>query len=173
MNGIILYKSKYGATKRYADWLAERTGFFCMKTEEADIKKLSDYDVILLGGGIYASSIAGLSFLNMNIDKLKDKKIIIFCCGASPYEQGAFEAIVSHNLKGDLAGIPCFYLRGAFDMGVMTWKDRTLCRMLHKALAKKNPDTYEVWEKALVEAFESEKADWTDKAAIEPIIAAI
>lgn len=27
MNGIILYTSKYGSTKRYADWLAEETGF--------------------------------------------------------------------------------------------------------------------------------------------------
>ena len=27
MKGIILYKSKYGATKRYAQWLSEETGF--------------------------------------------------------------------------------------------------------------------------------------------------
>ena len=40
MNGIIIYKSKYGATKKYAEWIAERTGFACMKTDEADVKKL-------------------------------------------------------------------------------------------------------------------------------------
>jgi hypothetical protein len=27
MKGIILYQSKSGATKRYADWLIEKTGF--------------------------------------------------------------------------------------------------------------------------------------------------
>ena len=27
MNGIILYQSKYGATKKYAQWLSEKTGF--------------------------------------------------------------------------------------------------------------------------------------------------
>ena len=27
MNGVILYQSKYGATKRYAEWLSEETGF--------------------------------------------------------------------------------------------------------------------------------------------------
>jgi len=47
MSGIILYKSKYGATKQYADWISERTGFSCIKTDAADIKKLSDYDVTL------------------------------------------------------------------------------------------------------------------------------
>ena len=30
MKGIILYRSKYGATKRYADWLAQETGFDCI-----------------------------------------------------------------------------------------------------------------------------------------------
>ena len=92
MSGIILYKSKYGAAKQYAEWIAERTGFSCIRTEDADIKKISDYDVIVLGGGIYASGIAGLSFLKKNTGKLKGKKIIVFCCGASPYEQKAFEA---------------------------------------------------------------------------------
>ena len=29
MKGIILYQSKYGATKKYAQWLSERTGFYC------------------------------------------------------------------------------------------------------------------------------------------------
>ncbi len=27
MKGIIVYKSKYGATKKYAQWLREETGF--------------------------------------------------------------------------------------------------------------------------------------------------
>ena len=30
MNGIILYQSKYGATKKYAQWLSEETGFCCV-----------------------------------------------------------------------------------------------------------------------------------------------
>ena len=82
MNGIILYKSKYGATKKYADWLSASTRFSCVETDKADIGMVSGYDVIILGGGIYASGIAGLSFFKKNIDKLKDKKLIVFCCGA-------------------------------------------------------------------------------------------
>ncbi len=37
-NGIILYQSKYGATKKYADWLKEATGFDCIETKKADIR---------------------------------------------------------------------------------------------------------------------------------------
>ena len=173
MNGIILYRSKYGATKKYAEWISERTGFPCMLTNKADVKTLEQYDTILLGGGIYASGIAGLSFLRKNIGELAGKKIIVFCCGASPYEPKAYEAIVKHNFKGELEGIPCFYCRGTFSMSEMTFKDRTLCRLLRKVVAKKNPEEYEPWEKGLMEVREDEAGDWTDVAYIEPILAAL
>ena len=34
--GIILFQSKYGATKKYADWLAEMTGYDCAETKNAN-----------------------------------------------------------------------------------------------------------------------------------------
>ena len=165
MNGVILYQSKYGATKRYADWLSEETGFQCIETRKADINEIVTYDAIILGGGLYASGIAGLSFLKKNISKLTGKKIIVFCCGASPYEENAFQQIKEHNLKGNLSDIPVFYCRGAWDMDAMSFKDRTLCNLLRKAVAKKDPSDYEIWEKALMAAGDN-KCDWTDKKKI-------
>ena len=50
MNGVILYQSKYGATKRYADWLSEETGFQCIETRKADINEIVTYDTIIFGG---------------------------------------------------------------------------------------------------------------------------
>lgn len=61
--GFILYQSKYGATKKYAKWLQEATKFDCIRTKKADIATIAKYDTIILGGGVYASGIAGLSFL--------------------------------------------------------------------------------------------------------------
>ena len=169
MRGIILYTSKYGATKRYADWLAEETGFDSIETKRAKISDIRQYDTIILGGGIYASSIAGLSFLKKNIGQLQGKKIIVFCDGASPYEEKAFEQMKSHNLKDLLAGLPCFYCRGAWDVDAMNLVDRNLCKMLRKAVAKKDPSEYEVWEQALMAAGE-ESCDWTDPKYLEPIL---
>lgn len=169
MNGIILYQSKYGATKKYADWISEETSFSCVETKKAVIDDIVKYDTIILGGGIYASGIAGLSFLKKNIKQLSNKKIIVFCCGASPYEESAFQQIKSSNMKDALTNIPLFYCRGSWDMDSMSFKDRTLCNMLRKAVSKKNPDDYEVWEKALMAAG-NEKCDWTDKEYIKPII---
>lgn len=169
MKGIILYKSKYGATKKYADWLSEKTAFTCMEIREANIESVKEYDVIILGGGIYASGIAGLSFLKKNIDVLKTKKIIVFCIGASPYDEKAFQEIKNHNMTGILSDIPLYYCRGAWNVSAMNIIDKGLCKMLQKAIAKKEPSKYEIWEKALAEAG-NENHDWTDEKYIEPIL---
>lgn len=169
MKGIILYKSKYGATKKYANWLAEETGFPCAEVNKADFQQVKACDIIILGGGIYASGISGISFLKKNISSLNGKKIAVFCCGASPYDKKAFNEIKAYNLKGSLSDIPCYYCRGAWNMTSMSFKDRTLCNMLRKVVSKKSPDDYEVWEKALMEAGDND-CDWTDKNYLKPII---
>lgn len=170
MKGIILYQSKYGATRKYAKWLSEETGFPCTEIKLADSSDVQRYDTIILGGGIYASGIAGLSFLKKNINSLRGKRILVFCVGASPYDEKAYQEIVAHNMKEKLSNIPCFYCRGAWDMDAMNVVDRNLCKMLKKAVAKKDPKDYEVWEQALM-AVGDEKCDWTDKKYIEPILA--
>lgn len=170
MNGIILYQSKYGATKKYADWLSEATGFPAQDIRRTKASDLRGYDLFLVGGGIYASGIAGLSFLKKNPGVWKGKRVLVFCVGASPYDENAFAQIVRRNLTGDLTGLPCFYCRGAYDMARMHVVDRTLCGLLRKSVQKKAPEEYEPWEQALVEAGDS-PCDWTDKAYLQPLLA--
>ena len=81
----------------------------------------------------------------------------------------AFEEIKKHNLKDDLKGIPVFYGRGAWDEAKMTWKDRTLCKILQKSIAKKDPSTYEPWMQALMCAV-GQTCDWTDKKYLLPLM---
>ena len=53
--GIIIYQSKYGATRKYAEWLKEATGFDLAETKKADADMLSGCDTVILCGGIYES----------------------------------------------------------------------------------------------------------------------
>ena len=167
--GIILYQSKYGSTKKYAEWLKEKTGYVCIETKDANVKLLQEYDTIILGGGVYASGVAGLSFLKKNIERLNDKNIAVFCVGASPYDENAIEQIRKLHFKDKLSNIPLYYCRGAWDEEAMSFRDRTLCKMLQKAVAKQDPNTYEPWQKALVCAV-GQKCDWTDKKYLEPML---
>ena len=167
--GIIIYQSKYGATEKYAKWLQSRTGFDCIKTSKAFVSEVEHYDVVVLCGAIYASGIAGLSFLKKNISKLANKKIAIFCVGASPYDARAFTEIKAHNLTGNLKEIPIFYGRGAWDESKMKFMDKVLCKMLQKSVSKKDPATYEPWMKALMCAV-GQSCDWTDEKYLLPIL---
>lgn len=168
--GIIIYQSKYGATKKYAGWLKEATCFDCIETAKASPRQLIPYDTIVLCGGVYASGIAGISFLKKNIDQLKDKKTVVLCVGASPYDEKALHEIRTRNLTGNLKGTPLFYGRGAWDESKMTFTDRTLCRLLQKSIAKKDPGTYEPWMSALMSAV-GKSCDWTDRAYLAPLLA--
>ncbi len=167
--GIILYQSKYGATKKYVEWLVEATGYDCMETKKAKAAHLQNYDVIVLGGGVYASGIAGLHFLKKNINSISDKRIAVFAVGASPYDEKAITQIREMHFKDELKDVPMFYCRGAWDEEKMTFGDRTLCRMLQKAVAKQNSEEYEPWQKALMCAV-GQNCDWTDKKYLEPVL---
>ncbi len=168
-NGIILYQSKYGATKKYVDWLKEKTDYDCVETKKAKIDLVQKYDVIVLGGGVYASGIAGLHFLKKNISSLSDKMIAVFAVGASPYDEKAILQIKELHFKDSLGTVPLFYCRGAWDEEKMTFGDRTLCKMLQKAVAKQNSEEYEPWQKALMCAV-GQKCDWTDRRYLEPLL---
>ena len=167
--GIVLYCSKYGATEKYARWLAQKAEFVCSDVKQTTIDQISQYDIVILGGGIYASGISGLSFFRKNYEALKKKTLAIFCVGASPYDEKAFAQVRAHNLKDELKDIPCFYCRGSWNEKAMSWKDRTLCRLLQKMVAKKDPSAYEPWETALMEAG-GKVSDWTDPKYLEPIM---
>lgn len=169
MKGIILYKSKYGATLKYAEWLSAETGFDVCSVEKAEIQDVETYDVIIFGGGVYATGIAGLNFLKKNMERLSNKKVIVFCDGASPYDEKSLSEIKNRNMNGALSNVPLFYCRGGWDMQAMSFVDRSLCKMLRKSVAKKDPSEYEIWESALMAAGE-EKCDWTDKEYLLPIL---
>ena len=166
---LILYKSKYGATKKYAYMLKKEIACDVFDVKDYQKGMFDKYELVIFASAIYASGISGLKVLKKNYAELKNKKVIIFCVGASPFDEQAFNMVKTHNLKNDLNKIPMFYGRGAWDEDKMSFKDRTLCRILQKSISKKYPHTYEPWMKALMSAV-GEKCDWTDKKYLKPLI---
>lgn len=167
--GIVLYQSKYGTTKRYAGWISEELGCDLLEIKQAKIETILGYDPIIFGGGIYASGIAGINFLKKNIDKLCEKRVIVFAVGASPANPIAIDELKKRNMPGKLTKIPLFYCRGAWKESAMTLEDRMLCNILKKSVSKKDPQQYEPWEEALMQSTGSD-VDWTDISYINPII---
>ena len=85
------------------------------------------------------------------------------------YDEKAIEQIRQLHFKDMLESVPLFYCRGAWDEEKMKFGDRTLCKMLQKAVAKQDPETFEPWQMALMSAV-GQKCDWTNKKYLEPLI---
>lgn len=170
MKGMILYKSKYGATEKYAGWLKEATGFDCMETSAAQIGQVCGYDAVVLCGGVYAGGVAGLSFLKKHGESLKGKRLAVLAVGASPFDPEMLEQSRARQFKGDMADVPLFYARGAWNPEGMGLMDRTLCRMLKKAVSGRMASEAEPWMTALLQAGDG-PCDWTDPAQLAPLTA--
>ena len=167
--GIILYQSKYGATRRYAMWLKERTGYDLMETREATPSRTNGYRCLVLCGDLYASGIAGIQYLKRNRPELTSEHIAVLAVGASPASGELISQLSSRHLQGKLAGTPLFYARGSWDEEGMRFLDRKLCQLLQKTVARKDPASLELWEQALL-ASAGQTADWTSPEQLEPLL---
>ena len=87
-NILIIYKSKYGAAREYAQLLGKALVTVPVSIDQAKSQMITSADIIILCGGIYAASIAGLSFLKKNAALLSGKKTAVFAVGASSSTAG-------------------------------------------------------------------------------------
>lgn len=166
MKTIVVYRSKYGYTKKYAEWLAESLG--CDIKENASLADIADYGAVICGGGIYAGRINGAKLITKNMSRLSGKKLVLFAVGSSvgrPEELEAFwEKALEKNIREN---VPHFYLRGGFDYSRLGNVDRLMMNMLKKMLLGKETLTED--DKGLLSAYET-PVDFTERKNLDEII---
>lgn len=166
MRTIVVYRSKYGYTKKYAEWLAESLG--CDIKENASFADIASYDAVIYGGGIYAGRINGAKLITKNLSRLSGKKLVLFAVGSSVGRLQELEEFWAKALEETVREkIPHFYLRGGFDYSRLGNVDRLMMNMLKKMLLGK--DTLTEDEKGLLAAYET-PFDFTEKKNLDDII---
>ena len=85
---IIIYSTKYGSVEKAA---LKLKGHLKGDVEVVNVKNnpsFIDYDVVILGGSIYAGRIQKemKKFLKENLSKLKEKKVGLFICAGTEKE---------------------------------------------------------------------------------------
>ena len=173
MNAIVIYKSKYGSTKAYAQWIAEALSCQAVDVKQIKIDDLKDYDTIVYGGGLYAEVIAGVSFITKNLEKLKDKKLVVYSTGITPLDCRDYydKLVLEKNFKGDsLSYIKVLNFLGKMILSELSLPHRTAIKALKKLMSgKENPTEM---EKLLVELCDAD-GDFTDRDAIWDLVAYI
>lgn len=167
---VVVYKSKYGSTKLYASWIAQSVQGDLIEYNKANLELLKSYDVIIFGGYLYMGKIAGIKLIEDNIEKLKDKKIVIFSIGALKSGQdllgGIKEKILSNIGRTD---IEFFYMRGAYNYSKLSLVDKLLMKGLISSIKKKKEEDRDEASKDLLE-FCNRENDWTKKNNIKEIV---
>lgn len=168
MKTIVIYHSQTGFTKRYAQWIAEETGADCIGLSEAKKRNMAAYETIIFGSWACAGGISKLNWFKDNIDQWADKKLIVFCVGASPIDSPEIGPTLKQNFKeSELKKISVFYCPGGFHYEKMPVPSKLMMKMFIKTLKAKKGKTEA--EQEMIKIISS-SYDISDKKYIEPIL---
>ncbi|MCL2065260.1 MAG: flavodoxin domain-containing protein [Candidatus Cloacimonetes bacterium] len=167
---IVIYKSIYGSTKRYAHWLAKELNCRAVNLKENKQINLEEFDTIILGGGLYAGGILGSSSLKKQWDSLKDKKIVVFTVGLADPKTTNYQKIKDMCFNSEQQkNISFFHLRGSCNYSKLTLIHRLMMAML-KWITKRKKETEMTEEDKHFLATYGKKVSFEDRKTLQPIV---
>ena len=81
MNTVVLYQSRYGSTKQYAEWIAEELGADIYPADSFPAEKFAGYDTVIFGAPVFGGAVLGIAGIENNLAVLQNKRLIIFTVG--------------------------------------------------------------------------------------------
>lgn len=172
-NIVVIYNSKYGSTKRYAEWIASQVNADLFEDTKIKISELCKYTTIVFGGSLHAVGIKGIKLITKNYELLQNKKMIVFAVGCSPGYKEALTQVFNHNfIHIPNNNLHFFYLRGAFNYANLSATDKLLMNTLKVKIKLKKETEIDEDSTALLACYDH-AVDWTDKNNILPIIECI
>lgn len=129
MKGIIVYKGRYGATKQYAEWLAEELNIPAFSAEKAP-KEVSDYGYLIIGSSVYVGKLEIRNWLKKNIGCVGYSKIFFYQVSGTPIQEtDKLESYLRSGIPKEMRKrIEVFFLPGKLDIKKLSWIDRFLLR---------------------------------------------
>ncbi len=126
MSGVIIYRSSYGSTKQYAEWIGEGTGFPVYDSRDKAIP-WEEADTVVIGCPIIANKPILAGWIEKNWARMKDKHVVLFTTsGADPAKEPVREWVEKALPETLRSTIRIFPLAGRFRFAEMNG--------LHKAM---------------------------------------
>lgn len=170
MNTIVIYKTKYGSTRAYAEHIAEILGTQARDAKTVKPSELENFDAVVYGGGLYAEIINGVSFITKNIDRIRDKRIAVFTTGLTPPEYREYYDgyVIGRNFKNGVPrNVKIFNYPGKMVMNELSAVHRTAIKMLKKMMSEKENPTES--EKLLIRLCDKD-GDFSDMTLVSELI---
>src|SRR3989344_7706268 len=116
----VIYASKYGSTKQYAEWIAETLPADIVSLDEVRPEDLKKYDLIIAGGWMRVGKIMCADFIIDNWEMLKEKKVVVFSVSATrptePVIQQFFEGSFPSTIHAQVRFFPLWGRFSEVDM---------------------------------------------------------
>ncbi len=170
---LIVYGSRYGTTKRYAERLSAETGIQAVDYQE--VKTLEDYDRILYMGSLYAGQVTGLK---KTVGKLSpQQELVVVTVGLVDTADAENVARIRRGLKELIPAANydekrVFHLRGAIDYSRMKVKHRLMMSVVHAKIAKM-PEAERNAECRVIFETYGKTVDYVDFGTLKPVVEAI
>ena len=166
----VIYKSKYGATKRYAGWIALKLDADLYEVSDIRRKDLKAYDTIIYGGPLYIGKIKGIKFIINNYEYIKDKKLSVFMVGMREFDEDYINSILENNIpKEVINNIKTFYFRGKMNYQELSLKAKILMTGLRVSISNKKQSDISNDEKMILEVIDK-PIDYIDKKSIDILL---
>lgn len=166
----VLYKSKYGASRTYAKWIADKLHCDFYNITNISLYNLYDYDLIVFVSALYAGKLSAIRNIRKIYKKLNgNKNLYCVIVGFTDTSDEIFyNSAVKQNFSSDeIENMQFYFLRGAIDFNKLKLHHALMMYMLKRIISNKTVKTED--EKFLLENY-GKKIDFTKKSSVEKII---
>ncbi len=168
---IVVYGSRYGHAKRYAEEFAKLTGVRAVPCKE--VKRIEESAVYF--GAVYAGNIKGLASAARRTDAAKAEFFAVVAVGLTDSADAATQNALQRSA---LAALPAplqkklkmFYLRGGIDYAKLSAPHRLLMKLMYAAEKKTPPEKRSAQAAAIVETYGT-CSDFYDETAAKRLAA--
>lgn len=161
---IVVYRSKTGFTRKYAEWIAEELECECVPFESVTHEQLARYRSVVIGGCVRYEAVDAAKQIADMIAGLPD--VVLFIVGATPMTDRKATGYMlkrTYNKSEKFRFVPHFYLQGGLNIKELGAVERMLIRLMVliiKCMQKATPEMKEVASRM------SHSADYSNRSNI-------
>ena len=160
MNGVIIYKSKYGSTEQYARWLGNETGLPVYSVKHVASSAIRGSGLVVLASNIRIGKLTLAGWIRKHWPMLKARKLVILSVSAAPGSDPSVKEAWVRSLPQEVrAASTHFALQGRLIFDGLDLLDKLLMSVASKMQG--DPAVAENLRKGI---------DGVDKAQLQPVV---
>lgn len=160
MKGLILYKTQYGSTRQYAEWLSKEISIPAINLEDFSNDDIDNYEFLIIGSNIKVGKIKAAGWIKNHFNYLRDKNLILFTVCGSYADAEEQSKVLKDNFPQEIrTSIDYFSLPGRLNLSELTFWDNFVIKMGSKFYPDKEA------AERMASGF-----DWVDRKKLKPII---